>query len=129
MPPADIQQSIFVTFYLLFSHNYEAFAYFTGMVLGVALMIWKPSRFATFIMLGFAILLFQFEYDKHIIVALRDQTLTSLATTAKHLRFQKMVSLFISDFIPIILYLLGWGMVFASFVYAALKLHFEGNKK
>lgn len=122
MLSADIRQSIFVTLYLMFSHNYEAIAYFSGMVLGIVLMIWKPSRFATFIMLGFAVLLFQFEYDKHIIVALRDQTLTSLATTATHQRFTKMVSLFISDLVPILLYLLGWGMVFLSIVFASLKI-------
>jgi hypothetical protein len=119
---ADIRQSIFYTLYLLFSHNYEAVAYFTGMVIGIVLLIKKPSRFATFIMLGFAILLFQYEYDKHIIVGLREQTLTSLATTATHLRFTRLISTIISDILPIIFYLLGWGMVFVSIIYASFKI-------
>jgi hypothetical protein len=118
----DLSQSILTTIYLIFSHNYEAIAYFAGMVLGIILLIKKPSRFATFVMLGFGLLLFQYEYDKHIITGLREQTLLSLATGKPHLRFQRIVGLIISDILPIIFYLLGWGMFFTSIIYAAFKM-------
>ena len=118
---SDLQQSLITTIYSLFSHNYEAAAYFTGMIIGIILLIRRPSRFATFIMLGFAVLLFQFEYDKHIISALRDQTLTSLATAKPHLRFQRIVSVIITELMPIILYIAGWGMIYISIIAAALK--------
>lgn len=119
----DLQQSIFTTLYLLFSHNYEALAYFTGMVIGIILLIKKPSRFATFIMLGFALLLFQFEYDKHIIVAFRDQTIRSLATAQPHYRFQRIIDVIITELLPILFYCLGWFFIFLSIVYASLKTH------
>ena len=92
----DLRQNIVVTLYLLFSHNYIAIAYFTGMVIGIILSIWKPSRFATFILLGFAILLISFEYDKHIIEGLREQTMNSLITITPHFKVQRFVSLFLT---------------------------------
>ena len=119
----DIGQSMMVTLYLMFSHNYEAIAYFSGMLLGIALSVWKPSRFSIFVLLGFAVLLFSFEYDKHIITGLRNQTLLSLSTAQPHLRFQRLINLFISEFLPIFFYVLGWGMIFTSIFYAGLKLN------
>ena len=124
----DLQQNIVVTVYLLFSHNYIAIAYFTGIVLGIILSLWKPSRFATLVLIGFSILLFSFEYDKHIIAGLREQTLKSLITQAPHYRVQRLVNLFISDLLPVLFYVTGWGMLFTSIVYAALKLG-KGKKK
>lgn len=124
----DLRQNIVVTLYLLFTHNYIAFAYLTGMIVGIGLLIWKPSRFATFIFLGFAVLLFSFEYDKHIIAGLREQTLKSLITTTPHFRLQRIVNLFLSDLLPILFYVAGWGMVLGSIIYAALKLSKKDNK-
>lgn len=119
----DLSQSLITALYSLFSHNYEALAYFTGMMIGIILLIKKPSRFATFIMLGFAMLLFQYEYDKHLVSALRDQTLTSLSTARPHLRFQRIVSVIITELMPIVLYIAGWGMIYISIIAAALKTH------
>jgi hypothetical protein len=120
---ADLQQNIFVTVYLLFTHNYIAFAYFFGMLIGIGLSIWRPSRFSTFIFLGFAILLFSFEYDKHIIAGLRDQTLKSLITVKQHYKVQRLVTLVITEILPVLFYLLGWGMVYLAIIFAALKMH------
>ena len=124
----DLRQNIVVTLYLLFTHNHIAFAYLAGIIVGIGLLIWKPSRFATFIFLGFSILLFSFEYDKHIIAGLREQTLNSLITTTPHFRLQRMVNLFLSDLLPIFFYLAGWGMVLGSIIYAAIRLS-KTNKK
>lgn len=123
---ADLQQNIIVTFYLLFSHNYIAIAYFSGMLLGIILSLVKPSRFAVFVFLGFAILLFSYEYDKHIIAGLREQTLKSLITVNPHYRLSRFVNLFLSDLLPVIFYISGWGLVLGAIVIAALQL---GNNK
>ncbi len=119
----DLQQNIFVTIYLLFTHNYIAFAYLAGLLIGIALSIWRPSRFSTFILLGFAILLFSFEYDKHIISGLRNQTLQSLITVKQHYKVQRIVTLVITEILPVFLYCLGWGMIYLSIIFAALKMH------
>ena len=118
----DLRQNIVVTLYLLFSHNYIAIAYFTGMVIGIILSIWKPSRFATFILLGFAILLISFEYDKHIIEGLREQTMNSLITITPHFKVQRFVSLFLTHLLPVLFYMAGCGMFFGAIIQAAIKL-------
>lgn len=111
---ADLQQNIIVTLYLLFSHNYEAIAYFTGLVISIALAIYRPSRLTTFAFLGFAILLFSFEYDKHIITGFREQTLKSLITVQPHFKLQRILNLLISDLFPVLFYVTGWFFVFLA---------------
>ena len=122
----DLRQNIIVTLYLLFSHNYIAIAYFSGMILGIILSIYRPSRYAVFVFLGFAILLFSYEYDKHIIVGLREQTLRSLITITPHYRLQRFVNLALSDLMPVVLYVIGWGLILGAIVYAGRKM---GKKK
>jgi hypothetical protein len=121
----DLQQNIVTTIYLLFSHNYVPIAYFAGMVIGIGLSIYKPSRFATFIMLGFAILLFGYEYDKHIISGLREQTMKSLITEKPHYRIQRLVDIFTSEILPMLFYLTGWGFLFLGIILQGIK---EGKK-
>lgn len=116
----DLQQNILVTLYLLFSHNYIVFAYFLGLIISIILAIYRPSRFTTFILLGFAILLFSFEYDKHIILPLRDQTINSLITLTPHYKVQKIVDLLISVVLPVLFYTIGWLFIFLAIINASL---------
>ena len=117
----DLQQSIIHTIYALFIHNYIVFAYFFGFLLSVFVSVKKPSRFSVLLMLGFAVLTFSFEYDKHIIEGLRQQTLQSLTTAEPHLRFQRGISVLITEVFPVVFYLLGWGLIFVAFVTEGLK--------
>jgi ABC-type dipeptide/oligopeptide/nickel transport system permease component len=123
---ADLWQNIISTIYLLFAHNYIAFAYFTGVVIGIGLAFYRPSRFSTLVLLGFAILLFSFEYDKHIIEPLRQQTLNSLITGTPHYKVQRIINLLISDILPILFYICGWVLIFTALIRSALK---EEKKK
>src|SRR3989338_2072949 len=118
----DLRQNLIVLGYLFFSHNYIALAYFCGMILGIILSVYRPSRFAVFIFLGFGLLLFAYEYDKHIIAGLSEQTLKSLITITPHYRLQRFVNLALSDLMPVVLYVIGWGLIFASLVYAGKKM-------
>lgn len=124
--PPDLQQNLINTIYLLFAHNYIVFAYFSGLLLSIVLSLFKPTRFTVFMLLGFAILLFSFEYDKHIIVPFRDQTLKSFITETPHYRLQQLIDLTISEILPIFFYILGWFFVYLGIIYGALKL---GKKK
>ncbi len=123
----DLKQNLFNTVYLLFTHNYIAFAYLIGLVTAAVLSVYRPSRFVTLILLGFLILLFSFEYDKHIIDSLRQQTLTSLITAQPHYRLEKIVNLIISEALPVIFYILGWFFIFFAIVYEALKPKKKNN--
>ena len=118
----DLRQNVITTLYLLFSHNYIVFAYFTGVLISAALSVLKPSRFTVLMMLGFIILVFSYEYDKHIIAGFREQTINSLITATPHYKVQKIVDLAITELLPILFYLLGWGFIFMGIIYGALKL-------
>lgn len=120
--PPDLQQNLIHTLYALFIHNYIVFAYFFGFLLSVIISIIRPSRFSILLLLGFAILTFSFEYDKHIIEGFRQQTLQSLITEKPHYRLERLIDLIISEILPIIFYLLGWGLIY-------LALFLEGIKK
>lgn len=123
---SDLGQNFSTTIYLLFSHNYIALAYFTGLIIGIFLAIYKPSRFATFVLLGFAILLFSFEYDKHVIEAFREQTIKSLITTQQHFKLQRLIDITISELLPIFFYIAGWAFLFIAIVVEGIKV---GKKK
>lgn len=121
MLTADIKQNTIIALYLLFSHNYIVFAYFFGLIISIILAIIHPSRFIILTLLGFAILVFSFEYDKHLIVPFREQTLKSLISATPHYRLQKFINLVISEVIPMVLYLLGWIAIYGGIIIAALK--------
>ncbi len=119
IPPAvtpDLQQNIVNTVYLLFAHNYIAFAYFSGVLIGIYLALSRPSRYSTLILLGFAVLLFSFEYDKHLIDPLRNQTITSLITATPHYKVSRIIDLFISEVLPILFYVTGWVLLFMAII-------------
>ena len=118
----DIKQNMLNTIYLLFTHNHIAIAYFSGMIISIILSLYRPSRFTTLLFLGFLILLFSFEYDKHIIDGLRQQTLTSLITVQPHFKLTKIINLLISELLPILFYLIGWSLIFIAIVSASFKL-------
>jgi hypothetical protein len=118
----ELQKNTINTIYLLFSHNYIAFVYLTGILISTFLAITRPSRYAVLLLLGFIILLFSFEYDKHIIVPFREQTLKSLITSTPHYKLTKLIDIIIADIIPIITYLAGWTLVFISIISAGLKM-------
>lgn len=118
----DLSQNIISTLYLLFTHNYIVFMYFTGLILSVILSIKHPSRYATFLMIGFALLTFSFEYDKHIVDGLREQTLNSLITVNQHYTLQKYINIVIGVLGPIVLYVVGWVFVFVALITRAPNL-------
>ena len=110
----DLQQNLIHTVYALFVHNYIVFAYFFGFLISVLISIFRPSRFSVLLMLGFAVLTFSFEYDKHIIEGLRQQTLQSLITYKPHYRAQRLVDLVISELLPVVFYLTGWFLIYLA---------------
>lgn len=115
----DLQQNIVTTAYLFFSHNYIALVYLAGVGLGIGLSLWRPSRFATLVLIGFAILLFSFEYDKHLIAPLRDQTIRSFISEKPHFKLQRIIDVTISEVLPVGFYILGWACLFTAVIFAA----------
>src|SRR6185369_9508417 len=98
--PADLQQNISVTMELTFLHNYLAILYFVGLCLSTMWSIWKPSRAASLAVVGFGFLLFSFEYQKHILEPLKDQTVNSLITMQEHTKVRRVLDLSLVKLIP-----------------------------
>lgn len=112
----DLSQNIIHTIYLTFAHNYILFAYLFGLFISVVMSLKKPSRYATLLILGFAILAFSFEYDKHIIDGLREQTLNSLITVKQHYKVQKWTTVMLTEIAPICLYIGGWVLIYLAII-------------
>lgn len=117
----DLKQNAIITLYLFFTHNYIVFAYAGGLLLSIIISLIRPSRFSILMLLGFAVLVFSYEYDKHIIVPFREQTIQSFITQTPHYRLQKIISLTISEILPMLFYLIGWGFVYVGILTVGLK--------
>ncbi len=110
----DLKQNIFYTLYFTISHNALALFYFAGIICSVILAIIKPSRKSIFLLLGFILLLFGFEYNKHIVEGLREQTLNALITIQEHNKVRKVINIITLKLLPILLPLAGWSLIGAS---------------
>ncbi len=117
----DLTYGFIHTVYATFIHNYILFAYLLGLSIALILAFKKPSRYSFFLILGFAVLAFSFEYDKHIIEGLREQTLQSLIIEKPHYTAQKWVSVFISEILPLFFYALGWLLIYIAILIGGLK--------
>jgi hypothetical protein len=117
----DLTSNLIHTIYLLFAHNYIVFAYFLGLLISIILSIKHPSKFTVFLLLGFALLTFSFEYDKHIAEGLRNQTVNSLITERPHYTVQKWLNLVITDLLPIFFYSIGWCFIYAATILGVRK--------
>lgn len=107
----DTQQNIFYTVYFLILHNWQPMFYFSGLIVSFGWSYWKPSRGKILFLLGFALLLFAFEYSKHIEDPLVEQTRNSLITERQNYKVERVIHLALSRAIPIGLPILGWSII------------------
>ena len=111
----DLKQNIFYTVFFIFLHNFSAIFYFTGIIISGLLLLIKPTRWKVFLLFGFIILLFAFEYNKHIVEPLKEQTLNSLITVRQHFKVYRIVDIVLVKVLPRLLPLSGWFLVLAGF--------------
>lgn len=107
----DTQQNLIYTIYFIILHNSLPILYSIGIIVSLLLAFFKPTRSAILMMLGFIILLFAFEYSKHIIEPLKEQTKNSLITVRQSYRIERTIHIVIARLIPLGLPILGWLMV------------------
>lgn len=112
----DLSVNINNTIYLTIIHNYQPALYLLGFFIAIFLLIKKPSRSYTFMLLGFICLLFQFEYAKHIIDGLKEQTTNSLITATPHYTAKRWLNSIIEDLIPMALFASGWFFLVLSYI-------------
>lgn len=120
MVSTDLSFNIIQTLYSLFIHNYIVFMYFIGLIISIILNYKHPSRHGLLLIIGFSLLAFSYEYDKHIVNSLREQTLNSLITIKAHYTLEKWINIALGVLLPILLYISGWFFVFLSIIKQSL---------
>lgn len=114
--PVDLKLGLASTIYATWLHNNLAIALLFGIGLVVLKLILKPRRKFVFLLIGFVLLLLQFEYQKHFAKALEEQTINSVILQGEHLRAKSFMEDFFQKLIPFGLWVVGWGMVFLGIV-------------
>lgn len=92
-----------------------------GIFLLTCWMLYKPSRAKFLILLGFIILLFAFEYKKHIQEGLVEQTRNSLITERQSWRLERYINILLAKLVPLALPLGGWLLIIGGFLMKFLK--------
>ncbi|MEK7595690.1 MAG: hypothetical protein AAB443_03865 [Patescibacteria group bacterium] len=101
------------TAYSFYSHNWQL-VYFGGFALLCFLrLILKPSRYYALLLLGFMLLLFEFEYTKHLIPHVRENV-TELILVGPARRSFGATNTFFSKLLPVIMQFSGWFFIFVS---------------
>lgn len=100
------------TIYLTFAHNEYAIAFFIGMILSCISLLYKPSRSKVLLLVAFTTLLIGFEYEKHIMEPLMDQTLNSLGVAGDGSRASSLMVKIFQKLLPFGFFTVGWGLLF-----------------
>ncbi|PIZ45553.1 hypothetical protein CO180_01330 [candidate division WWE3 bacterium CG_4_9_14_3_um_filter_41_6] len=109
----DLIESLTHALYTTFNHNQTVIAYVAAIFVSAVLAIKRPNRFSILMLVGFLLLGFGFEYDKHIIGPLTRQTLEAVVINPDaHVRATKVINIFLGEILPIVFYVVGWGFVF-----------------
>lgn len=119
---SDLTSSLIRGAYSLFAHNGEVIVYVVGSLIALISLIAHPKRLAVLYLLAFGVLAFNFEYDKHIMVPLRAQTIATVVDNPEtHLYTQKLLNLFLTDLLPVVLFVMGWGLLFLAIILSLTK--------
>ncbi len=120
MISGQLQQGLFNLIYFTWLHNSQAIAYLLGIIFTLVLQFKNPSRRNLLFFLGFLFLFINFEYQKHFVDPILNQTLqTVLEQGAKAYKFQKITNFFLQKFVPFFFYIIGWGSIFLAILSSA----------
>lgn len=111
-----IKQGIIQLIYSTFLHNSEALAFFAGIICALILLLRKPKRIYVLFLIGFTALFIRFEYLKHIVDPLQQQTVGVVVTEQGYQRTRRLIDILINDLLPLGMYFLGWGSIFLAMV-------------
>jgi len=107
----DLKQNIAYTVFFTVTHNLPVFIYGTGIAVFALLAILKPRRSFIFFLLGFIILLFSFEYEKHMLEGIKEQTINALITIQEHNTVRRIINIVLVKALPLLLPLSGWSFI------------------
>ena len=122
-------QGIFQLIYFTYLHNQLVIGMLAAALVSLWLLIKKPTRQLVFFFLGFLILIFHFEYQKHIVQDLADQTISTLFLEEGHYRFRWLTKVAIYHGLPLLMWLAGWGSIILGLINAQFSDTIRGNLK
>jgi 4-hydroxybenzoate polyprenyltransferase len=106
-----MKQGLFQLVYFTFLHNSLAIGLAVAAGVALLMLIKRPQRKYVFFFVGFLILLFQFEYDKHIVKDLAEQTVGTVFLEEGNYRARWLTQAAIYHLVPTVLWVVGWGGV------------------
>lgn len=110
MPPnvtaADaVSQTLFSTV----NHNLSVIIYVGAAGLMIVLLIVRPNRKLILFLLGFILLAFNFQYVKHIVDPLAEQTRVAIESTGyQSAKSRRLMNIVFEDLIPLVTFIGGW---------------------
>jgi hypothetical protein len=110
----DTLQNLTITIKLTLFHNWEAIVYLAAWLSALVWSLKIPTRGKILIATGFLLLFFNFQYNKHIVDGLKEQTTNSLITERQSVKTAYILNKTFDRVIPFILPLLGWGLIFGG---------------
>jgi hypothetical protein len=108
------QQGFISLMYATWLHNAEVLAYFVGIMFALYLLYKHPSRARTLLLVAFTALLIRFEYIKHIVDPLQQQTVGVVVTQDGDFGARRLIDLILNDAVSLSLYMVGWGSLFGA---------------
>lgn len=124
----SLKTGIFQLLYFTFLHNADAIAYLVGIIFVFVLLLKNPRRILVLYLLGFILLEIRFQYLKHIVDPLYDQTVGAMLQGGTFFRTRRILDLFLNDLVPMGLYVGGWGCLFAGILFSVTKPGFLKKK-
>ena len=112
---AELVGHLLDTVFSTLDHNFSVIIYVVGFSVSALLSLWRPSRFSLFMLLGFLSLAVGFEYNKHLMEPLLQQTLQAVVRDPNtHIKTAMVISLFLRKLLPVGFYIGGWGFIFIA---------------
>ncbi|MDO5561159.1 MAG: hypothetical protein Q4G02_00040 [bacterium] len=106
-----MKQGLFQLIYFTYLHNQLAIGLALAALVSLFILIKKPARRYVFFFIGFILLLLHFEYQKHIVQDLAEQTISTLFLEEGHYRWRWFTKVTLYHLTPFLLWLAGWGSV------------------
>ncbi len=109
--------SLYTTLYSFYDHN-GPLVFFGGVaILCLLLSLKRPGKFYLFMFLGFVILTFNFEYDKHLFLKIRTDMLDLIFPPGERFRKYFIVRNFLEFILPVVLDIVGWGTIILALLF------------
>lgn len=113
----EILKNVILTGYKFFEHNSLLIFGILGLGISGLRILIRPKRRTFLFFLGFLILIFSFEYEKHLIPVFFSHLLDPVVDPSTNLQTYYLGSLFLTKILPVSSQILGWVFIFSGIVF------------